>query len=220
MSADTINLTPELYEYLLSHSLTESPILAALREKTRDLSNYVMQISPLQGQFMQWLLRLTQAKKGIEIGVFTGYSALCAALAMPEDGKIIACDVSDEYTQIGVPYWQEANMAHKIDLRLKPAVETLDELLADNEAGTFDYAFIDADKTNQSLYFDKCYELLKPNGIMLIDNTLWGGAVSDASYQDDDTVAIRACNEKVFHDKRVEMVMLPVGDGLSLVRKI
>jgi caffeoyl-CoA O-methyltransferase len=178
-----------------------------------------MQISPEQGALMQMLVRLTGATRTIEVGTFTGYSALVVAEALPPHGRVIACDVSDEWTSIGRRYWQEAGVADRIDLRLKPALETLDALLAAGESGRFDFAFIDADKSNYDGYYERALRLLRPGGLVGVDNTLWSGAVVDASRDDADTLAIRALNEKIRHDDRVEMVLVPIGDGLTLARK-
>jgi len=179
-----------------------------------------MQITPEQGQFMQLLLRTLGARRTIEIGVFTGYSALCTALALPADGQVIACDVSEEWTAIGRRYWLEAGVADKIDLRLSPAVETLDALLADGQAGQFDFAFIDADKDNYDAYYERCLQLVRPGGIIAVDNVLWHGDVIDPSKQDPDTVAIRALNRKLHLDPRIELSMLPMGDGLTVARRL
>jgi len=164
-------------------------------------------------------VRLTGTRRALEVGTFTGYSALVVAEALPADGKLIACDVSAEWTSIGKPFWQEAGVAARIDLRLKPAVETLDELLHAGERGRFDFAFIDADKSNYDRYYERALELLRPGGLVGVDNTLWSGAVVDAKRTDADTRAIRALNEKVKSDARVDMVLLPIGDGLTLARK-
>ena len=172
-----------------------------------------MQITPEQGQFMQLLLRLTGARRTIEIGVFTGYSALITALALPEDGQVIACDISDEWTSLGRPYWQEAGVAHKIDLRLAPALETLNTL-----TGPFDFAFIDADKVNYDAYYERCLQLVRPGGLILIDNTLWHGDVINPAKQDADTLAIRALNKKLQADPRIDLSLLPLGDGLTVCR--
>jgi len=178
-----------------------------------------MQISPDQAQFMQLLVKLIQAEKTLEVGVFTGYSALWVALGLPDDGRIIACDVSEEYTSIARPYWKEAGVEKKIDLRLRPATETLDELLAGGHAGTFDFAFIDADKTNYDNYYERSLKLLRTQGLIAIDNTIWSGRVADQSENDSDTVALRRLNEKLHRDDRVMLSMLTIGDGLTLAMK-
>lgn len=219
MSTRTIDLDNQLYDYLLSNSLREPEILGKLRHETANLPQGRMQISPEQGQFMALLVQLIGAKKTLEVGVFTGYSSLIVALALPADGKIVAADVSEEFTAIARQYWQAAGVADKIDLRLAPAVETLDALLADGQAGTFDFAFIDADKENYDAYYEKSLQLLRPGGLIAIDNVLWSGRVADSQIQDQSTQAIRAINEKLHHDERVTFSLLPIGDGLSLALK-
>jgi len=218
MSSRTLNLDDTLYHYLLEVSLREHPAQTALRRLTRDHPQAVMQISPEQGQFMAWLVKLMGARKTLEIGVFTGYSALSVALALPDDGRIIACDVSEEFTRIGRPFWDEAGVAHKIDVRLAPAIETLDALLAAGQAGQFDFAFIDADKTGYDDYYERCLALLRPGGVIAIDNALWGGKVAFPA-EDQDTAALQALNRKLRNDARVDASLLPVGDGLALARK-
>ena len=219
MSSKTLNLTPQVYDYLLTHSVRDTPVLRELREETARHPARRMQISPEQGQLMALLVKLLGARRTIEVGVFTGYSALCVALALPEDGRIVACDVSEEWTAIAQRYWEQAGVAHKIDLRLAAAARTLDALLQAGGAGTYDFAFIDADKGNYDTYYEKCLQLLRAGGLIAIDNTLWSGAVADASDQDGDTVAIRRLNDKVHRDTRVEAAMLPIGDGLTLALK-
>lgn len=218
MSRRTLNLDDTLYDYLLAHSLREHTEQAALREATRTHPRANMQISPEQGQFMALLVKLLGARRCIEIGVFTGYSALSVALALPEDGKILACDISEEYTSIGKPYWQRARVAHKIDLQLAPASETLDARLNAGEAGTYDFAFIDADKTGYDAYYERCLKLLRSGGLIAIDNVLWGGDVARPA-QDADTRALQALNDKLHGDERIDLSMLPIGDGLTLARK-
>ena len=178
-----------------------------------------MQISPDQGQFMGLLVELIGAKRIVEVGTFTGYSSIAMALALPADGRLIACDVSDEFTRIAQRYWQEAGVADKIELRLGPAVATLDGILAAGEAGCFDMAFIDADKENYDAYYERCLQLLRPGGLILIDNVLWGGRPADVNEQDESTVAIRALNTKIHADERVTASLLSIGDGLTLARK-
>ncbi|MDX1901329.1 MAG: class I SAM-dependent methyltransferase [Gammaproteobacteria bacterium] len=221
MSSATLNLTPSLYTYLLDHSLHEPEVLKELREETRKqfASMLVMQISPEQGQFMRLLIEVLGARKTLDIGTFTGYSALSVALAMPSDGQVIACDVSPEWTTLAESFWQKGSVAHKIQLHLAPALSTLENLLQNGEAETFDFAFIDADKENYAHYYEKSLALLRKGGIIAIDNVLWDGKVSDQSVQDASTIAIRQLNAKVFADERVSMTMLPVGDGLTLARK-
>ncbi|PFH12295.1 putative O-methyltransferase YrrM [Collimonas sp. PA-H2] len=218
MSSRTLNLDDTLYDYLLSHSLREHPAQTALRAATRSHARGGMQISPEQGQFMALLIRLMGARKTIEIGVFTGYSALAVALALPEDGQILACDISDEYTRIARPYWEQAMVAHKIDLQLAPALETLDSRLAAGAAGQYDFAFIDADKSAYDGYYERCLQLVRRGGLIAIDNVLWDGSVA-APAQDADTAALQALNLKLHADERIDLSMLPVGDGLTLARK-
>jgi len=219
MSSRTLNVTDRLYDYLKTHTLRETEVQRRLRAETAKLPRAGMQISPEQGQFMALLIRLMGARKTLEIGVFTGYSTLCVALALPKGGRHVACDVSEEWTAIGQRYWQEAGVADKIDLRLAPAIATLDSLLADGEAGTFDFVFIDADKLGYDAYYERALQLARPGGLIAIDNVLWSGSVADPSDQDDDTRAIRALNDKIHHDERVDMSLLPIGDGLTLALK-
>lgn len=219
MSHRTLTITDALHAYLLGVGVRESDAARRLRQATADLPMARMQISPEQGAFMQMLVRLIGARRTLEVGTFTGYSALVVAEALPPDGHIIACDVSAEWTAIGRPFWTQAGVAERIDLRLRPALETLDEVLADGGQGSLDFAFIDADKSNYDAYYERCLRLLRPGGLIGIDNSLWGGAVIDPSRQDDDTVAIRALNQKIRDDGRVDMVLVPIGDGLTLARK-
>lgn len=219
MSNQTIGLDDRLYSYLLSATLREAEVLAKLRKETAEHSQARMQISPEQGQFMALLVQLMGAKKTLEIGVFTGYSALAVAMALPADGQIVACDVSEEFTAIARPYWQKANVASKIDLRIAPALDTLEALIASGESGTFDFAFIDADKSNYDSYYEKSLQLIRPGGLIAVDNTLWYGRVADPEVQDNRTRQIRALNEKVRDDERVTMSLVPIGDGLLLATK-
>ena len=219
MSRQTLTLSDALYDYLLGVSLREPPLLASLREETAGLPGAVMQISPEQGQFMAFLAELTGARRVLEVGTFTGYSALVVALALPAEGRIVTCDVDEKMTAIARRYWAEAGVADKIDLRLGPAVETLDGLLADGQEGSFDFAFIDADKGNYGSYYERALALLHQGGLILIDNVLWSGAVADPERQDADTSAIRALNAKLHGDERVSLSLLPVSDGITLARK-
>ena len=220
MSSRTIDLTESLYDYLLRSGIQESPIAQELRTKTQDSTPWHrMQISPEQGAFMALLVRLIGARKTIEVGTFTGYSALVVAEALPEDGRIVACDVSEEWTSIAHAFWKQAGLHAKIDLHLRPGTETLDELIDQGAAGSFDFAFIDADKANYDDYYERCLVLLRRGGVIGIDNVLWGGRVADDNAVDDDTLAIRALNEKVRVDHRVSATMLPIGDGLTLAIK-
>jgi caffeoyl-CoA O-methyltransferase len=219
MSNRSITLTDSLYEYLLSVSLREPPVLERLRRETASDPSAIMQISPEQGQFMALLARLIGARRCLEVGVFTGYSSLVTALALPDDGRIVACDVSEKWTSIARRYWREAGVEHKIDLRLAPALQTLDGLLAAGEAGRYDFAFIDADKENYGRYYERVLELLRPNGLVMFDNTLWSGKVADPKFDDADTVALRELNRRLHADERVDLSLTPIGDGLTLVRK-
>lgn len=219
MSSRNNNIPDELYGYILANSLRDRPELKALRDETALMPMAGMQISPDQGQFMALLVKATGARKVIEVGTFTGYSALVVAGALPADGKLVACDVSEEYTSVGRPHWNKAGLALKIDLRLGPAVETLDAMIAAGESGQYDMAFIDADKENYGLYYESCLTLLRPGGLILVDNVLWGGRVADPAEQDESTQAIRALTKKMHADERIDFSMLPVGDGLSLAVK-
>lgn len=219
MSHRTITVTDDLHAYLLAQGVRESDAARRLREETARLPMAMMQISPEQGAFMQLLVRLIGARRTLEVGTFTGYSALVVAEALPADGKVVACDVSEEWTAIGRRYWAEAGVASRIDLRLRPALETLDGLLAGGAQGSFDFAFIDADKANYDGYYERSLALLRQGGLIGVDNTLWNGAVIDPARNDADTAAIRALNAKLRADARVDMVLLPVGDGLTLARK-
>ncbi|MDX1575003.1 MAG: class I SAM-dependent methyltransferase [Kiloniellales bacterium] len=219
MSRQTLTLSDDLYDYLLAVSLREPPLLTRLREETADLPRSAMQISPEQGQFMALLAELIGARRVLEVGTFTGYSALVVALALPADGRIVACDVDKGMTDIARRYWAEAGVADKIELRLGPAVDTLEALLAEGAAATFDFAFIDADKENYDAYFEGALALLRPGGLMVIDNVLWSGAVADPERQDPDTRALRALNAKLHDDRRISLSLLPVSDGITLARK-
>jgi len=219
MSARTLNLTDNVYDYLLAHSLREPEVLRELRELTRTLPGAGMQISPEQGQFMALLVRLLGARRCLEVGTFTGYSSTVVALALPDDGHVTCLDVSEEYTRHAREAWRKAGVEGKITLHLAPARETLEQMLADGRAGEFDFAFIDADKQNYSHYYEAALQLLRPGGLVAVDNTLWGGDVAEAGNHDADTQAIRAFNRQVHGDERVDMSLLPVGDGLTLARK-
>jgi caffeoyl-CoA O-methyltransferase len=219
MATRTLSLTDQIHAYLVSVSGSQNEAQRRLREETEKMPNSGMQISFEQGQFMALLVRLLKARKTLEVGVFTGYSSLVVAQALPEDGKIIACDVSDEYTSIARRHWEEAGVAHKIDLRLAPATQTLDALLADGHADTFDFAFIDADKSNYDAYYERALKLIHAGGLIAIDNTLWAGKVADESVQDHDTQAMRALNAKLHQDERIHLSMVPIGDGLTLAMR-
>jgi predicted O-methyltransferase YrrM len=220
MSSETLFLSDALYAYMKAVSLREPHILSRLREETSSDPMHMMQISPEQGQFMSLLVKLMGAERAIEIGVYTGYSSLCVAMAMPAKGKMVACDVSDSWTSVARRYWEEAGVASKIDLHLAPATQTLERLLKrQGERGAYDFAFIDADKGSYDGYYERCLELLRPGGLMAIDNVFWGGDVANPEVSDKETNAIRALNEKIQADDRVDMSMMPVGDGLMLARK-
>lgn len=219
MSNRSLTLDDRLYEYLLGHSVREPAILQRLRTETSKLDMAVMQISPEQGQFMAMLMQILGARNVIEVGVFTGYSSLSMALALADDAKIIACDVNKEWTTLAQRYWREAGVAHKFDLRLAPALQTLQGLIDEQRQGSFDFAFIDADKANYLNYYELCLQLIRPGGVIAIDNVLWSGDVADDSKHDEDTRSIRQLNDHVYRDDRVTMSLLPIGDGLTLVRR-
>lgn len=218
MGKKTLPLNDRLYDYLLSVSLRETPLLRALREETDQLEAAAMQISADQGQFMALLLKILNARRVIEIGTFTGYSSLVMALALPDDGEIICCDTSVEWTDIAQRYWADAGVDSKINLRLAPALETLDGLIAEGQQNSFDFAFIDADKVNMPNYYESCLQLVRPGGLIAVDNVLWGGAVIDPENQAADTVAIREFNDMLKGDDRVDLSLVPIGDGLTLAR--
>jgi predicted O-methyltransferase YrrM len=219
MSNRTLVIDDHLYQYLLKHSVRETPVMRELRELTLKHEMARMQIAPEQGQFMALLVELLAAGKIIEIGTFTGYSALCMAQAMRSGGRLVCCDLNEEWTAIGLPFWQRAGVRGRIDLRIGPALETLAGLIESGETGSFDIAFIDADKTNYSNYYERCLELLRPGGLMMCDNTLWSGSVADPANHDEDTVALREFNNLLHEDPRVSISLIPIGDGLTLARK-
>jgi len=219
MSSRTISITDKVYDYILDNTLREPEVLKRLRAVTGELENAGMQISPEQGQFMALLVELLGARRTLDIGVFTGYSALVVALALPPDGEVIACDVSKEWTDIAAGYWREAGVVLKIDLRLGPALDTLDNLLEAGEEGTFDFAFIDADKTGYDAYYERCLRLLRAGGLIALDNALRGGRVADADDLSEGNVAVRTLNAKIRDDNRVSASLVPIGDGLMLARK-
>ena len=219
MSTRTLALTDEIYRYLLEMSLREPESMRRLRAETARMEWARMQIAPEQAQFMALLVELMGARKALEIGTFTGYSALAVALALPPEGRLITCDISEEWTAVARRHWEEAGVADKIDLRLAPALETLDALIDGGEAGSFDFAFIDADKEAYEEYYERTLTLLRPGGLVTVDNVLWSGSVADPSRQDADTEAIRAFNAKLRTDGRVSLSLVPIGDGLTLARK-
>ena len=220
MSRQTLGLEKSLQDYVVRYGAREPDVLARLRLETADLPLGIMQISADQGAFLAYLVRLMGARTALEVGVFTGYSALAVALALPADGNIVACDVNEEWTAVARRYWQEAGVQNKIDLRLAPALETLDELLVDGRAGTFDFAFVDADKQGCDDYYERVLQLLRPGGMVAIDNVLWGGKVADEAVQDDSTLALREFNRKREADPRVSMCLAPIGDGVTLAQKL
>jgi len=219
MSRANEYLPENIYDYMNSVSIREPAILRKLREETASHPMGGMQIPPEHGQFLALLMQLTGARRTLEVGVFTGYSSLAVALALPDDGKILACDVSEEYTSVARRYWKEAGVDHMIDLRLKPALETLHELISQRQHNRFDFAFIDADKANYEGYYECALELVRPGGLIAIDNVLWHGAVIDPEDNTADTLAIRAINKKLLGDSRVAISMLPISDGLTLACK-
>jgi predicted O-methyltransferase YrrM len=213
------SLVPEAVEqYIAQVTTRETPVQQKLRAETSKMAEAGMQIGADQGAFFALLIRAIGARKAIEIGTFTGYSALAVASALPEGGKLVACDVSEEWTAIGKRHWQEAGVAEKIDLRIGPATETLAKLLDTDGASSYDFAFIDADKPAYDAYYEACLKLVRPNGLIAIDNVLWSGKVADASVHDASTDALRALNEKIARDTRVEACLLTIGDGVMLVR--
>jgi predicted O-methyltransferase YrrM len=218
MNLRTTRIDDRLFDYVLANSLREHPQQTALREATRSHPHAGMQISPDQGQLLALLVRLIGARRTIEVGTFTGYSALTVALALPADGRLLACDLSEEYTRVGIPFWQRAGVADKIELVLAPALQTLDARLAAGEGGSYDFAFIDADKVNYDAYYERCLALLRPGGLIAFDNMLWGGAVALPS-TDPDTLALQQLNAKLHHDQRIDLALLTVGDGVALARK-
>ena len=217
MSSKSFLVPDTIYEYILKTTLRDSPVQRELRERTETMPQARMQTGPDQLQFMQLLVRAIGARRCIEVGVYTGASALAVALALPEDGKIVACDVNEEYTAVAREFWQRAGVESKIELCLAPAEKTLSALLA--QRGTYDFAYIDADKSNYDTYYELVLKLLRPGGVIAIDNVLWGGAVADPAETDADTIALRKLNEKIGRDERVDATLLTVGDGLSIVRK-
>lgn len=218
MTRVSLGLPERVHDYLLDVSLREPAVLRRLRESTAARENAAMQIAPEQGQLMALLVRLIDARRTLEIGVFTGYSAAVVARALPEDGRIVACEIDPDYAREARRWWEEAGVAGKIDLRLGPAVETLDALLADDETGSFDFAFIDADKASYLEYWERCLELVRPGGLIAVDNVLWSGRVVDPDEDDPSTEAIRAFNRAVRDDDRVDLAMVPIADGLTLAR--
>ncbi|MGB3138100.1 MAG: class I SAM-dependent methyltransferase [Nodosilinea sp.] len=219
MSNQTLTLDDRLYRYLVNNSVHEPEVLTSLRHETAQHPMSRMQISPEQGQLMALLVQLVGATKALEIGVFTGYSALRVALALPPEGKLVACDVSEEYTAIARRYWQQAGVADKIDLRIAPAADTLAQLIEAGEANSFDFAFIDADKSGYPTYYEQALQLVRSGGLIAVDNVLWSGRVADPEVTDSRTTVLRTFNEAIYHDHRVVTSLLPIGDGLTLAMK-
>lgn len=220
MSTRTIGVDDRLHTYMLDVSLREHDVMRELRDATASHDMARMQISPEQGQFMQMLVRMIGAEKCIEVGTFTGYSALAVALALPAHGRVVACDISEEFTRVGIPFWQKAGVADKIDLRIAPATETLDAMIAAAETGGYDFAFIDADKPGYPDYFERCLQLVRPGGVIAVDNIFMGGGVADPDTTSENALAMRNFNAALKTDKRVDISLVPIGDGLTLARKV
>ena len=218
MSATSFGIGEVLYEYLIDHSLREPAVLAELRRKTDELAERGWRTSPEQGQFMGQLAQIAGVRRYLEIGTFTGYATLWMALALPEDGELITCDVTDEFAKIGQPMWQEAGVASKIDFRVGPAIDTISGILRDGGTDRFDMAFIDADKESYLQYYELCIELVRPGGLVLVDNVLWSGRVADQDDQESSTCAIRDVNNRIRDDQRISVSMLPIGDGLTIAQ--
>ena len=219
MSGSTLGLPADVRAYLLSVGVREPLILADLREETAALPQHDMQIAPEQGAFMALLVELTGARRCLEVGTFTGYSSTRLAMALPADGSLVCCDISQEWTDVARRYWERAGVAHKVELRLGPAIETLDALLAEGQAGTFDFAFLDADKVNYLGYVERLLVLLRPGGLLAVDNVFWGGDVANPDVDTTEVRAIRAVNQMLADDERVSVAMVPIADGLTLARK-
>jgi len=220
LSTHTIDIDDRLYAYMLDISLREPDVLGRLRDETAKHPMAIMQISPEQGQFMQMLVRMLGAKNCIEVGVFTGYSSLAVALALPADGRIVACDISEDYTAVGEPFWKDAGVRDKIDLRIAPATDTLDAMIAAGETGGYDFAFIDADKPGYPEYFERCLALLRSGGVVAVDNIFMDGNAADPDTTSENAQAMRKFNAMLKDDARVELSLIPIGDGLTLARKI
>lgn len=219
MANKTLGLSDDLRDYVVTTGIREPDLLRRLREETASIPEHRMQVAPEQGAFLGMLIELTGATRCIEVGTFTGYSALAVALALPDDGQLVCCDVSEEWTSIGRRYWAEAGVADRIDLRIAPAVDTLDRMIEAGEQATYDFAFIDADKAGYDTYYDRLMELLRPGGLIALDNVLWGGKVVDADSTDADTRALQALNQRLHGDERITLAMLPIADGVTLARK-
>lgn len=219
MANKTMGISDELAAYVVKVGTREPDVLARLREETAAIPQHGMQIAAEEGAFLAMLVELTGARWCIEIGTFTGYSSTAVALALPEDGRLVCCDVSEEWTSLARKYWDEAGVADKIDLRVAPAAETLDRLLADGEEAAYDFAFVDADKAGYDGYYERLLRLVRPGGLIALDNTLWGGEVLDEDTEDEDTRAIQELNTKLAGDERITLCLLPVADGVTLARR-
>jgi predicted O-methyltransferase YrrM len=219
MANQTIGISDELAAYVRQVGSREPDVLARLREETAAMPQHGMQIAPEEGAFLAMLVELIGARRCIEVGTFTGYSSLAVALALPADGSLVCCDVSEEWTSLARRFWDAAGVADKIDLRIAPASDTLARLLADGEDSAYDFAFVDADKAGYDGYYEQLLQLVRPGGLIAFDNTLWGGAVLDADAEDADTRALRALNAKLANDERVSLCMLPIADGVTLARR-
>jgi predicted O-methyltransferase YrrM len=219
MANKTIGLSEDLAGYVIEVGAREPHVLARLREETAAIPQHGMQIAPEEGAFLAMLVELTGARRCIEVGTFTGYSSLAVALALPDDGSVVCCDVSEEWTAVARRYWSDAGVADRIDLRIAPASETLDALIADGGEAAYDFAFVDADKTGYDGYYERLLRLVRPGGLIVLDNMLWGGAVIDPEADDGDTDAIRSLNRKLATDERISLCLLPIADGVTLVRK-
>jgi predicted O-methyltransferase YrrM len=218
MSNRTLGISEELQAYVVSVGAREPEVLTRLRAETARLPQHGMQIAPEEGALLALLVELTGARRCLEVGTFTGYSSTAMALALPEDGRLTCCDVSEEWTSVARRYWEEAGVAGKVDLHLAPALETLDRLLEGGAEASYDFAFVDADKTGYDGYYDRLLRLVRAGGLIAFDNTLWGGRVLDADTEDEDTRAIRALNTRLAGDERVSLCLLPVADGVTLLR--
>ena len=219
MANKTIGISDELEAYVLQVGTREPDVLVRLREETASIPQHGMQIAPEEGAFLAMLVELTGARRCIEVGTFTGYSSTAVALALPEDGRVVCCDVSEEWTSMARRYWQEAGVAHKVDLRIAPAAETLDGLLEQGDEDSYDFAFVDADKAGYDGYYERLLRLVRPGGLIAFDNTLWGGAVLEDDAEDKDTRALQALNTKLAGDERVSICLLPLADGVTLARR-
>lgn len=218
MANRTIGISDDLAAYVRNVGIREPDVLTRLRDETAALPNAQMQVAPEEGAFLAMLVELTGARSYLEIGTFTGYSSTAVALAMPDDGRLVCCDVSEEYTAVARRAWADAGVDGKITLEIAPAVDTLDRLIGEGQDASYDMAFIDADKSSYDAYYERCLRLVRPGGLIAVDNVLWGGRVVDDQADDEDTLAIRALNDKIAADERVSMVLLPVADGITLAR--